>query len=231
MLELIRNILKFLRHHSYHEFLDRMWRAAVRPLYESATHYIVKLDLKSAVAPNPNRDIKELTTADINKMLEVMYVSCAGLQERFSRGDRCFAVLDNDKIVSYFWAQFGLRDVYELRLKFNLPPNQAWMYNAVTVKIARGRGLYPDLIRYMAKALLQSGINESFIDVDSRNRSSIRGLEKAGCTRVILINMKRIFASVSYKLTVFDKETWQQLSLKVEDFHHLQNVTEDSACL
>lgn len=229
MFQLIRNVFIFLRHHSYSEFLDRMRRVAVRPLYESPSHYIVKLNLKSAAAPDPNRDIKELTTADINKMLEVMYVSRAGLQGRFSRGDRCFAVLDNDKIVSYFWAQFGLRDLCELHLKFNLSPNQAWMYNAVTVKIARGRGLYPDLIRHMAKVLLQSGINESFIDVDLRNRSSIRGLEKAGCTRVILIHMKRIFTSVNYKLTIFDKETWQQLSLKVEDFHHLQNVTEDSA--
>lgn len=211
MLDLIRNILKFFRHHTYREFLNRLWRAAVKPLYESTSRCIVRLNPQSAADPDPNLDIRELATDDINKMLEVMYVSRAGLQKRFSRGERCFAVLDNGKIVSYFWAQFGLKDFCKLHLEFNLHPNQVWMYNAITVKTARGRGLYPNIIRYMAKALIESGISEAFIDVDPNNISSMRGLEKAGCTPVVLIRMKKVLSSINYKVTVFNKDAWQQL--------------------
>lgn len=78
-----------------------------------------------------------------------------------------------------------------------------------------------------AKALLQSDINESFIDVDSRNHSSLRGLEKAGCTRVILIHMKRIFASVKYRVTIFDEDAWQRLSETISDYPQKQCVTEE----
>jgi hypothetical protein len=188
----------------------------------------MKLRPEEADAPNPDLEIKELTTDNIGKMLEVMYVSRAGLQRRFRHGDRCFAVLDNGKIVSYFWAQFGLKNCDELHLKFNLHPNQAWMYNAITIKTARGHGLYPNIIRYMAKVLLQSGIDESFVDVDPKNRPSIRGLEKAGYTRVVLIHMKKIFSTVNYKLTIFDKDAWRQLSEIIKDFHSIQNIVEDN---
>ena len=228
MIVLIKNVLKFLRYHTYHEFLNRLCCAALKPLYESTIRYIIKLDLCSAADPDPNLDIKELVAADMDKMLKVMYISRPSLQRRFDRGDRCFAVLDNDKIVSYFWAQFGLKDFHELHLKFSLPSTQTWMYNAITIKTARGHGLYPNLIRYMAKTLLQSGINESFIDVDPKNRSSIHGLEKAGCTRVVLIHRKKVLLKTTYKFTIFDNDTWRQLSQTIENFDSIQHITKDN---
>ncbi len=228
MIVLIKNVLKFLRYHTYRELLNRLCRIVVKPLYESTDRYIVNLDLRSAAEPDPDLEIKELTTDDISTMLEVMYVSRAGLQRRFRHGDRCFAVLDSGKIVSYFWAQFGLRDLCELHLKFNLRPNQTWMYNAITVKTARGRGLYPNIIRYMAKTLIHSGIEEAFVDVAPSNIASIHGLEKAGCTRVVLIRMKKIFSTVNYKLTFFDKDAWHRLSEIIKDFHSIQYIVENN---
>jgi len=225
-----QTVLKFLRHHTYRELFDRLWRIIVKPLYESSARHIVKLDLRLADVPDPNLDIKEINAVNIDKMLEVMYISRGGLQERFSRGDRCFAVFENGKIISYFWAQFGRKDLCELHLKFDLRPNQAWMYNAITIKTARGRGLCPNVIRHMAKVLLQSGIDEGFVDVDPKNRSSVRSLEKAGCTPVVYIRMNKIFSSINYKFTIFNKRAWQQLSKTIEDFQHIQNILKDKAC-
>jgi len=227
MLEFIRNVLKFLRHHTCREFLSRLWRVAVKPLYESTARYIVRLDMHSAAEHDPNLDIRELAVDDISKMLEVMYVSRAGLQERFFRGDRCFAVLDNGKIVSYFWAQFGLKNLRELYLKFNLHPNQVWMYNAITVKAARGRGLYPNIIRYMAKALLKSDIHEALVDIDPGNIASIRGLKKAGFNLIVLIRMKKIFSTINYDVSIFDRVAWKYLSEIVNNFPKRERVIQE----
>ena len=224
MIVAVYNALKFLRHHTYGELFRRLCSAAVRPFYENTARYIVKLNLRCAAAPDPDLNTKELTIADLDKMLQIMYVSRTGLEERFSRGDRCFATIEKDKIVNSFWAQFGLNDLCELHLKFILGPTQTWMYNALTVKSARGRGLYPNIIRYMAKVLLESGIEEAFIDVDPKNISSIRGLEKAGYTRVALIRTRKVFSKLGYRLTVFDEDSWMQLSQKIENLHVVQDV-------
>jgi RimJ/RimL family protein N-acetyltransferase len=45
----------------------------------------------------------------------------------------------------------------------------------------RGKSIYPFVINYIAKVLLsENRIKEVFIIVNSNNRSSIRGIEKAG---------------------------------------------------
>ncbi len=212
MLVFIKNIVKFLRHHSLGELFDRSWRILIKPLYENNTRYIVKLELPSAEEPDVELEIKEITAVDITRMLEVMYVSPAGLQRRFERGDRCFAVLNNDKITCYFWAQFGVKNLRELHMKFNLGNNQCWMYNAITIKSARGHGLYPNIILYMSRILAQSGINKAFVDFDLSNTASSCGLEKAGCKRVVLVERRKVLFKISYKLTIFDKDTWSQLS-------------------
>ncbi len=218
VLTYFKNALKFIQYHTYSEFFSRLWVVLRKPLYENTSRYILRLKLESAIVPDSKLDIREFTTDDTDKLLDVMYISRADLEKRFADKERCFVALCNGRIVSYFWAQFGLKNLDELHLKLNLPPNEAWMYNAVTIKTARGRGLYPNIIGYMARVLLQSGVDESFIDVDPENRSSIRGLVKAGCTRVALIQMRKIFSTVSYKLTVLDLCAWQQLLQVIEDF-------------
>ncbi len=215
----MENIRKYLLHHTYRGFFIRLCYTAMKPFFEIKACYFVKIILKSVADPEQNLEIRELTIADIDKMLEVMYFNRQSLQERFNEGERCFAVFEKGKIVSYFWALFGFRDFNELHMRFRLRSNQTWMYNAVTVKSARGRGLYPNIICYMAKALAKSGIDEAFIDVESGNAPSIRGLEKAGSTRIALVRMRKIFSTISYNVIVFDKHSWQQLFQIIEDIN------------
>ncbi len=182
---------------------------------------------QDAAEPDQNIQLLELTQDDIDKMLEIMYVSRAGLQQRFSRGDRCFAVLDKSKILSYFWVRLGERHVPELHWKFNLQAHQAWLYNAVTAKQARGRGLYPSVIRHMAKVMVAEGINELFVDVEQRNCPSIRGVEKAGCKKIAKVKIKKIFSKRKYYLHIFDEEAWQRLSETISDYPQKQCVMEE----
>jgi RimJ/RimL family protein N-acetyltransferase len=172
----------------------------------------MRLRPEDAEKPDSSLIIKELKLSDIDRMLDVMYLTKADIYNRFNRGERCFAILDGEDITTYFWAQFGPKQLDKLSMTFNLRPNQTWFYNAITVKKARGRGYYPNIIRYMVKALKTEDFNEFFIDVEETNRASIRGMEKAGFKRVVKVQMRKILSNIRYKITIFDKDAWQGLT-------------------
>ncbi|MGB8227273.1 MAG: hypothetical protein WCE45_10490 [Sedimentisphaerales bacterium] len=184
----------------------------------------MKLLPEWAEKPDPNLEIKELTLSDIDQMLKVMYLSRASLCSRFDRGERCFAIIDSGEIVTYFWAQFNFRYIDRLYLTFNLKSNQAWFYNAVTVKRARGKGNYPNIIRYMSKVLAADGFDEIFIDVEEKNLASIRGMEKAGCRRIAKIQVKKLFSKIRYAVTLFDKTAWQPFSGVIKKPCRITNI-------
>lgn len=212
MLTLVSQALKFARLHGYSELVRRLISAAIAPFYQRQSRYIVHLDFEEAAEPDPDINFAELTKNDARKILRVMYISPKSLAKRFADGDRCFGVIERGVLVSYFWAEFQHKDLHELHLEFKLPAHQAWMYNAITITKARGRSLYPDVIRFMAKSLGQSGFKEAYVDVDPANIPSVRGLEKAGYTRIVMINMKKIFSKITYSFQVYNETAWKQLS-------------------
>lgn len=223
-----RIVLKFVRHHSWLELTKRIWIAATKRLFESRSMLIMRLIPEDAAEPDPSLRIRELTLSDIDQMLAIMYLSPRDIHSRFDRSERCFAVLDGEHIRTYFWVQFGVRELDRLYLKINLEPNQAWFYNAITVKSARGRGYYPNMIRYMVSKLKAEGFEEFFIDVEERNLASIRDTEKAGCKPITRIEMKRTLSQATYKVQIFDKESWQELSKQISNFPRGERVLEEA---
>ena len=214
---MIRVIVLFVRHHSWPVLWARLLKAALRPVYECTDRYILRLSPGSAVSDAPGEEVTEITRDHLNQMLEVMYVSRRGLLKRFDQRERCFGVLDQGRILSYFWSQVGTKDLCELRLRFNLRPNQAWMYNGVTCKEARGRGLYPRVTRHIMATLGQVGIDEYYIDVDPRNEASIRGLNKVGFRRIALIQMRKALWRIRYSVRVYDQEEWPRVADLIEN--------------
>jgi GNAT superfamily N-acetyltransferase len=193
--------------------------------------FIMKLLAEEAGEVDPSLEIKELRRSDIDRMLKVMYLSCADIYNRFDRGERCFAVMDGEEIAAYIWEQFDIKRMEELLLDFKLRPNQAWFYNAVTLKHARGRGYYQNIMRYTTKVMKEEGFDELFGFAEERNRASIRGLEKAGYKIVVKVQMKKLLSRVRYKMTVFNKTAWRQLSPTIEYFYRVKNIVEEDACL
>ena len=222
----IKNILKFVRHHSLLELFRRIWLAATKSFFESRAMFIVTLSPEASIGLDVCSEVKELTSSEIDEMLEVMYLSRADINDRFNRGQRCFAIWDGGKIVSFFWVQFGIRRLLELHWEFNLKPNQAWMYNAITVKTARGRGCYPNIIRHIANVLRAEGFDEFFIDIEERNKASIRSTEKAGCRQIVKVKMKKLLRKAEYRITIFDKEAWQRLSGTINNFSERKYIKE-----
>jgi len=221
-------VLKFIEHHGWLELLHRGWIAAIKWFFLTKSIFIMKLDSEAITEPNSGLVLKELAYSDIDRMLKVMYLSRDGLEKRFESGQRCFAVLDGDQIVTYFWARFRSRKLDDMTFEFAIGPRQVWFYNAVTVKSVRGRGHYPNIIRYMAQTLKSEGFDEFFIDAEQRNHASIRGMEKSGCKNVARISMKKLLWKVKYNVKVFDERCWHGLLQGVSDSGQLQIFSEQS---
>jgi hypothetical protein len=151
-------------------------------------------------------------------MFQVMYQSAKDLHEKFDRSDRCFAIMDGEDIQAYCWVQFGTRSLDGLYVDVDMAPDQGWLYNAITMQSARGRGIYPNLIRHMAKRLAADGFREFFIDVDARNVPSLRGLDKVGCRQIAVMRMTRTLSRPRYTLQVLEPEPWQRLSEQFGSF-------------
>lgn len=220
-------VLKFVEHHSWLELLRRGWIVATKWFFQTRNIFIVKLSADTIIEPDSDLKFKELTCHDIDMMLEVMYLSRNGLEKRFEDKQRCFAIVDMGRIVAYFWAKFTNRSLDDMAFEFALRPKQVWFHNAITVKQARGKGYYPNIISYMAKTLKEEGFDEFFIDVEYRNQSSIRGVEKAGCIRVAGIRMRKLLSKVRYGITVYDENTWRQLLHNIKDDRCVQYIVED----
>ena len=222
--EFYTNARIFLRHSGYAESISRLCCVFAKPFYQSASRYIVKLNLDSVSDVDKGLFIRELTDADIEEMKLVMYVSSYCLRQRFQKGDRCFAVLDGNNILSFFWAEFNFKDLHELHIGLDLSSHQVWMYNAVTIKSARGRNLYPNVIRYMAKVFYKEGIREAYIDVDPKNHASVRGLEKVGCKQVARVHMRKTLSLIRHKLWIIDKNLWHELSKMIRGTLHIKSL-------
>jgi hypothetical protein len=101
----------------------------------------MKLRPEAAAEPDSGLEITELMWFEIDRMFKVICLSRKGIYKRFNLGERCFAVLSDGKIVTCFWAQFGVKQLDGLFLEFKIRPNQAWLYNAITIKSATREGL------------------------------------------------------------------------------------------
>lgn len=230
MLTCTKIIFKFLEHHSWPELFRRIWLITTKRLFERRDLLIVKLTPATLSKLNTTFEMKELTRLDIDQMLTVMYLSRKDLNNRFDHGERCFIVMNDGRIASYFWAQFGVKDLVELHLKIHLKSNQVWFYNAVTVKIMRGKRCYPSIIQHMAKMLEAEGFNEFFIDVEARNIASIHGVKNAGCTPVVNMQMEKLLSKARYKIRIFDKNAWLSLFESIEDIHGTSSIVGNSTC-
>ena len=187
----------------------------------------MKLAPREADRADRNIPVTELTLCDIDKMLEVMYLNNRQIDERFSRHDRCFAVMQDQSISSYFWVQNAIRELPELHLKFNLDRDQVWLYNAVTIRRARGRGLCANTVRHIAETLEGEGIEEMFVDAEHANEASLRSLTRAGFVKIALIRLKSVLRQKRYYVRIFDKSTWYKLAQNIQDFDPSRIVVEN----
>lgn len=109
-----------------------------------------------------------------------------------------FAEIDG-QIVGSIWATINnARTPSVARAHIRLMPNEALIHDIVTGEKFKGMGVGPFMVGRISSVLLnECGVSRIIIDVNSRNHSSLRMMEKAG----IRVRERALYVSVFEKLT------------------------------
>jgi len=222
----MKKTYKFIQHHGWFEFFRRFWIIITKIFFQRRNVLIYRFRNDRDTEYESDLNFKDLSRSNIKEMVEVMYLSEYDINKRFNNSDRCFAIIDKNKIATYVWGQFKIHWMEELLLKFKLTSNQVWLYNGVTIKSARGKGYYKNILVYIGKVLRTENFTEIYGYAEERNIPSIRGLEKASYIKVVMIHMKKIFSKIEYKVNVFDEESWHNLKKTIANFENNKWIIE-----
>jgi ribosomal protein S18 acetylase RimI-like enzyme len=122
----------------------------------------------------------------------------------------CFLVADAGRIVHATWATTEAAWTRELRRYIAPPEGDAYVYESYTTAGARGRGLYPLALRFIAAELAARGTRDVWVAVENRNLASLRAVSKASFEAVAEIAYRRLLGRVTVqpprRLGGFDRE-------------------------
>jgi len=95
-------------------------------------------------------------------------------------GNRCFAGLLGDEIVSTGWIRRGPATVHSLGVMLELASDEAYVHNAFTGESHRGKRALPALGTRLANVVAHEGCRVEIALVSSDNLSGIRNAEHIG---------------------------------------------------
>ncbi len=103
-------------------------------------------------------------------------------RDKLARGEIGFFVECDGKMIGSIWASINrARKPTVIRMHMRLLPNEALIHDIVTSDGFRGMGIGPFMVGRIAAILLGLyGVDKIVVDVNSRNRPSLRMMEKAG---------------------------------------------------
>ncbi len=150
-----------------------VWRWLCRSLWHrSSTRLYAGGPGQGECLPPDGILIRRFTDANRDQAMSDIGAAGAGEDVRFlSQGAVCYLAYDRKVPVAVGWSFSSSRLLKRARLDDGL-----YLCGFHVVKAARGRGLYPLLLRTM---VAEAGGRICYADVDPRNNASIRGLEKA----------------------------------------------------
>ncbi len=105
-------------------------------------------------------------------------------QRRLDAGRRCYAAWTEGSLAAYGWVSFGEEEVSELGLRLRLLPDEAYIWDCVTLPAYQRRGLYAALLGYILQTLRSEGVGGIWIGADFDNGPSQAGIGRAGFTAV-----------------------------------------------
>jgi len=125
----------------------------------------------------PHAAVRELSPAEATQLTTIPW-DPATIEARHREGARLFAASDGTAHTSFGWVTDG-RSMWvdETSCYLTSREPKIWIWDCVTPAEFRGRGQYPMLLRGI---LRQLGHSRAVIYCRAENRSSRRGIEKAG---------------------------------------------------
>lgn len=104
---------------------------------------------------------------------------------RLEGGQTCYVASLAGRLAHFSWAQrSGVHEIAGTGRYRKIVDGDVWIYSARTAEWAKGRSVYPAVLRYIMRDSAAMGCHRAWIYVAEENVPSIRGIEKAGFIRV-----------------------------------------------
>lgn len=112
---------------------------------------------------------------------------------RLHRGDRCYTVSDDDRLVHYSWVQrTGAHRITEAGVSVHVGSGEFWIYDCRTLERARGKGIYPTTLERIVNDHFQEGYHTAWIYTSRENLASQKGILRAGFGLVATLGALRV---------------------------------------
>jgi hypothetical protein len=121
------------------------------------------------------------------RLSETMEVDERVVHERLDRGCRAFAAWSwlDEAPVSWLWVSTGDEYAPPLQRTFRIPEGDCYGWNAGTVELHRGRGLFVSLLEWAGSLMAESGMRVMWNGILDDNLPSQRAHARAGFRPVL----------------------------------------------
>lgn len=111
---------------------------------------------------------------------------------RLSKNRRCFIAKVKGTIAAYGWVSTGAECVGEMGRQIRLRPNEAYVWDCLTLPAYRRQRLYSALLGFINITLANEGFRRIWIGSNLENQPSLRGFDNAGFRPAALITHFRL---------------------------------------
>lgn len=118
----------------------------------------------------------------------------AEVARRLAAGRRAYLLRADGTVVTYGWVSFADEQIAELEGTIRIDPGEAYIWDCATLPAWRGRGLYPALLRAVARDLAAEGFRWVWIAAKTDNAPSLHGFAKAGYVRIACVRYIRLWS-------------------------------------
>jgi RimJ/RimL family protein N-acetyltransferase len=151
--------------------------------YEDELLFVADPALHGEPFRDVSREVLRADLATLDRLPETIRERLADGPEASTRtpGDALYVILERDgTLLHQSFLRFATRSKRLLAEELATP----LIGPCVTVRRARGQGLYPRMLRHIMSELATAGHRRVVIYCDEHNRASVRGIERAGFRRV-----------------------------------------------
>jgi GNAT superfamily N-acetyltransferase len=103
--------------------------------------------------------------------------------DRFAAGHRAYVAYLDGEPAAFGWVATRVAAIGELNATFDIPSGERYLWNFVTVRAHRGKGIYPRLIEAIVRAESREA-DRFWIAYAPENHASGAGIRKAGFVTV-----------------------------------------------
>jgi ribosomal protein S18 acetylase RimI-like enzyme len=122
------------------------------------------------------------------------------LADRLSEDHRCYLALEGGRALHATWCSTTATWTEELQTYLAPPPGDAYIYESFTRADARGRGIYPMVLRSIAALLHLEGTRRLWVGVEETNLASVHAIRKGGFEDAFAISFDKSSAGVDYEV-------------------------------